>query len=89
MMEEEEREETRMYELSEREREKERKVVEEWSWDVERRESGSTGQGVEKRRGDEKDARLERAAELLGRQGKVEVSDETEYEVVEERRVVV
>ncbi|OBT86582.1 hypothetical protein VE02_05120 [Pseudogymnoascus sp. 03VT05] len=79
MEEEEEREETRMYELSERERAKEQKVVveagkaEEWSWDGGGRESGSTGEEGEegkKRRGDEKEARLERAAELLGRQGK-------------------
>ncbi|ELR06247.1 hypothetical protein GMDG_02042 [Pseudogymnoascus destructans 20631-21] len=87
---EEEREETRMYELTEKERGVGRMVVEECSWEVEREETeGSAGR--EKRRGDEKEERLERAAELLGRQGKVgvEVSDEVEDEVVEERRVAV
>ena len=81
-----------MYELTEREKEAGRRVVEakaeEWSWDVEggRETEGSSG-GVERRRGDEKQARLERAAELLLRQRKMELSEEEE--VMGERRILV
>lgn len=93
MIEEEESEQTGMYELTEREMEAGRRVVEakaeEWSWDVEggRETEGSSGEGVERRRGDEKQARLERAAELLLRQRKMELSEEEE--IMGERRILV
>lgn len=81
-----------MYELSEREEATRRleAKAEEWSWDVEggKETEGSSGGDVEKRRGDEKDARLERAAELLLRQRKMELSEE-EAVMEDSRRVVV
>lgn len=82
-LDEDEAEETKMYELSEREEavRREAKKTEEWSWGVEggRETASSEGEG---RRVEEKEARLERAAELLGRQqGKME-------EVAGERVVV-
>lgn len=90
--EEEPAEQTRMYEPTEREQEAGRggeKRTEEWSWGVEggRETDGSSAEGVERRRGNEKQARLERAAELLLRQRKMELSEEEE--VNEVKRVVV
>ncbi|OBT61576.1 hypothetical protein VE03_08919 [Pseudogymnoascus sp. 23342-1-I1] len=92
MDEEEERPEpTRMYVLSEREEATRRleAKAEECSWDVEggKETEGSSG-GGEKRRGVEKDARLERAAELLMRQRRVALREEEEV-MGERMRVVV